>query len=145
MPPHNRPAAPLLLRQRVGSAGRATCHALQAALTKLMRIDLGTIGQPGVPAPLWVTMDHVLRASPQLVSAVATSVALSGRKLPEPVHSLLICMGYQLNRERTDRLLDAFMRPECYPRAEPGVVLLHAIERTRERPSQPHAPVGVGD
>jgi hypothetical protein len=110
-------------------------HALQATLVKLMRHDLGGDGVLG-PMPSWATMDRVLSANPHLEVAVCASLALSGCPLPEPVRTPLIAMGYQLDREMTDRLLDALMRPERYSLTEPGVLLLHEIERAREAPSQ---------
>jgi hypothetical protein len=111
-------------------------HALQATLVKLMRHDLGTVDQQLGPMPSWAAMDRMLRANPQLETAVCASLALRGCPLPEPVRSPLICMGYQVDRALTDRLLDALMRPERYALTEPGVLLLHEIERGREGPSQ---------
>ncbi|MDB5396943.1 MAG: hypothetical protein JWM91_4449 [Rhodospirillales bacterium] len=110
-------------------------HALQATLIKLMRHNSGTDGELG-PMPSWATMDRALRANPHLQPAVCASLALPGCPLPESVRSPLIAMGYQLDREKTNRLLDALMRPEFYAPTEPGVQLLHEIERGREVPSQ---------
>jgi len=110
-------------------------HALQATLVKLMRHDSGGDGELG-PMPSWATMDRMLRANPHLEAAVSASLTLRNCPLPESVRSPLISMGYQLDRELTDRLLDALMRPELYALTEPGVLLLHEIERGREVPSQ---------
>ena len=111
-------------------------HAVQAALMKLMRVDSGSIVPPIDPMPSWDSMDRVLRANPHLVPAVAASLDLVGCPLPEPVRSPLICMGYQVNRAGTDRLLDALIRPEVHELTEPGVLLSHEIERWLERPPQ---------
>ncbi len=104
-------------------------EALHAALIALMRYDCGIISLPIDRMPSWDGMDRVLRANPHLASAVGASLALVGCILPEPVRSPLICMGYQVDREGTDRLLDALMRPDAYARTEPGVLLSQEIER----------------
>jgi hypothetical protein len=111
-------------------------HALQATLVKLIRHDFGTTDLPAGPMPSWATMDRMLRANPQLARAVSTSLAMPGCPLPEPVRTPLICMGYQVSRTLTDRLLDAIAHPERYAIAEPGVQLLHEIERGREGPAR---------
>ncbi len=111
-------------------------HALQAALVKLMRYDLGTVDRQVGPMPSWAMMDRTLSANPHLEDAVHASLALHDCPLPEPVRSPLICMGYRVDRERTDRLLDALSRPDRYSPTEPGVLLLYEIERGREGPSQ---------
>jgi hypothetical protein len=116
--------------------GVAHAHALQATLVKLIRHDAGTLTQQGAQMPSWTTMDRVLQANPHLEPSVRASLALSGCPLPEPVRSPLICMGYQLDREKTDRLLDALMWPERHAPTEPGVLLRNEIERGREAPSQ---------
>lgn len=123
------------------SRGVGHAHALQAALVKLMRYDLGTIAEPGGPMPSWAAMDRALRANRGLEPAVRTSLTISGCPLPEAVRSPLIYMGYQVDRQLTDRLLDAITRPERYPSTEPGVLLLHEIERGREQPAQHHSTV----
>ena len=111
-------------------------HALQATLVKLMRHDLGTANLPVGPMPSWASMDCVLRANPQLAQAVSASLAMPGCPLPEPVRTPLICMGFQVNRNLTGRMLDALTQPERYTATEPGVLLLHEIERGREGPSR---------
>lgn len=111
-------------------------HALQATLVKLMRHDSGTTHLPVGPMPSWAMMDRTLRANPQLAQAVSASLAMPGCPLPEPVRTPLICMGYQVDRDLTDRLLNALIQPERYTSAEPGVLLLLEIERGREGPSR---------
>jgi hypothetical protein len=111
-------------------------HALQATLVKLMRHDFGTTGLPTGPMPSWALMDRMLRANPQLAQAVSASLAMSGCPLPEPVRTPLIYMGFQVNRVLTDRMLNALTQPERYKATEPGVLLLHEIERGREGPSR---------
>jgi hypothetical protein len=114
-------------------------HALQAALLKLIRYDAGTISDHDAAMPSWAAMDRVLRANPWLEPAVTASLALPTCPLREPVRSPLICIGYQVDRERTDRLLDALMRPEHYVSTEPGVLLWHEILRGQESPAQPRS------
>jgi hypothetical protein len=111
-------------------------HALQAALLKLMRYDSRTISEHDPTMPSWATMDRVLRANPWLEPAVTASLGLPSCPLRESVRSPLICMGYQVDREQTDRLLDALMRPERYASTEPGVLLWHEILREQEGPPQ---------
>ncbi len=112
-------------------------HALQSALVKLMRYDSGTIAEPDATMPSWATMDRMLRANPWLEQAVTASLALAGCPLREPVRSPLICIGHQVDREGTERLLDALMRPENYASTEPGVLLWHEILREQETAAQP--------
>jgi len=103
--------------------GIAHAHALQACLVKLIQLQ-----QPGY-APSWAVLDRTLRANPDLPQGVLASFALAGCPLPEAVRSPLICIGYQINKELTDRLLDAVTHPEQYELDEPGVLLLHEIKR----------------
>jgi hypothetical protein len=118
------------------SRGVPHAHALQAALVRLMRHDLGTLDQTSRPIPSWSMMDRMLRTNPHLEPAVCKSLALHGCPLPEAVRSPLICMGYQMDKELTDRLFEAMMRPERYTSTEPGVLLLQEIERGRDAPSR---------
>ncbi len=111
-------------------------HALQAALMKLMRIDAGTIQDPGDRVPSWAVMDRVLEANPWLHDAVRASLAVPGCLLPEAVRSPLVCMGYRVDRKGTDRLLDALSHPERYAVTEPGVQLRHEIQRGLEGPAE---------
>jgi hypothetical protein len=118
------------------SRGVPHAHALQATLVKLIRYDEGTISDRDAAMPSWATMDRLLRANPWLEPAVTASLAMPGCPLREPVRSPLICIGYQIDRDKTDRLLDAVTRPEHYASTEPGVLLCHEILRGREGPSQ---------
>lgn len=111
-------------------------HALQGALIKLMRIDSGTINEPASQLPSWTAMDRVLAANPWLHDAVRASLAIPGCLLPEPIRSTVVCMGYRVDRAGTDRFLDTLMRPEHYPISEPGVLLLHEIQRGLDRPTE---------
>ncbi len=123
------------------SRGVPHAHALQAALVKVIRYDSGSLTGPGAAMPSWASMDRLLRANPWLEPAVAASLALPGCGLPEPVRSPLICMGYQVNRDGTNRLLDALTRPERYASTEPGVLLGHEISRGGANSSRPESTI----
>lgn len=103
-------------------------HAMQAAVVKLMRYDRQVLGQADKPMSSWTILDQALRANPQLEHAVRASFALSKCPLPEAVRTPLMCMGYEVDRDKTDRLIDALSRPQRYGLTEPGVLLRHEID-----------------
>lgn len=105
-------------------------HALLAALVKLIRYDRLALGQPGEAMPSWEILDQILQANPQLEHVVRASFALQNCPLPEAVRSPLMCMGYEVDRDKTDRLIDALIRPQRYSSNEPGVLLRHKIENS---------------
>jgi hypothetical protein len=112
--------------------GFAHHHLLAALMLRLERYEEHDLaGVLAVPT-CWVRLDRALHASTAPAEAVATSLAHSASPLPEAVRTLIIYMGYRVDRTATDRLLDAVEHPERYGRDEPGALLHEEIARERE-------------
>jgi hypothetical protein len=117
-----------LLRQR----GFRHHHLLAALVLRLARYDEGLMGQSVMPAISWVRLWHILRQSTALQDALAESMALPDCPLPEPVRSMAIFMGRQVDPAMVERLLDMLQRPDRYAITEPGIALLDEIQRSQE-------------
>lgn len=107
------------------SATRGThhVHAVDAALGTLVRCAIGLKDDACQPVVGRAALDKALRANPMIGKAVGASLAMTECPLPEAVRSPLICMGYAIDRAKTDRFLSAVTRPEGFSRTEPGVAL----------------------
>ncbi|WP_198374095.1 hypothetical protein [Neoroseomonas rubea] len=116
---HHRGAPP----RPCAARGNDHVRAVDAALRTLVRCAAGTVDAQHEPAVGRAALDGALRAHPMIGRAVGVSLAMTGCPLPEAIRSPLICMGYAIDRAKTDRLLSAVSRPECFRQTEPGVVL----------------------
>jgi hypothetical protein len=106
-------------------------HHLLAPLTlRLARYDEGLLDQPGVPmATTWVSLWRILRSTTAIQDALACSLARAASPLPEPVRSIAVFMGRQVDPALPARLLEVLEHPEHAPRHEPGIALLDEIQR----------------
>jgi hypothetical protein len=109
-------------------------HALQSALVKLIRYDEGLLTRAS-GAPSWSRMDRVLRANPDLMLAVKTSLESDATALSEAVRTPLIFMGFRVDKAATRRFLDAIAEPERYDPMEPGARVRDLIDITRGDPA----------
>ncbi|RKK01648.1 hypothetical protein EBE87_27175 [Pseudoroseomonas wenyumeiae] len=125
---HRHRSFAALLKQR----GFAHHHLLAALALRLARYEEGLLGQSAMPAISWVRLWHILSSTTPLQDALAESLALPDCPLPEPVRSMAIFMGRQVNPTMLERLLDVLLRPEHYPANEPGITLLDEIQRSEE-------------
>ncbi|MCG7364397.1 hypothetical protein MHZ93_24395 [Roseomonas sp. ACRSG] len=130
---HRHRSFAALLKQR----SFAHHHLLAALVLRLARYEEGLMGEPAMPAISWVRLWHILSTTTPLQEALAESLALAESPLPEPVRSMAIFMGRQVDPAMLERLLDALQRPEHYPVNEPAVALLDEIQRSEEVTESP--------
>ena len=107
-------------------------HAVQAALVKLLHYDDGRLGTAGAAAPSWARMDRALAANPDLEAAAAASLSEVDTTLPEPVRTPLLFMGRRADPGATARLLAVIADADRHSVTEPGVLLRHELDRSRE-------------
>lgn len=122
-----------LLKQR----GFFHHHLLAALALRLARHEEGLMGQSAMPCISWVRLWHILSHSTELQDALSESLARCACPLPEPVRSMAIFMGRQVNPAMLERLLDVLEQPEHYPATEPGIALLDEIQRAEEVQESP--------
>jgi hypothetical protein len=130
---HRHRSFAALLKQR----GFAHHHLLAALALRLARYEEGLMGQQTMPAISWVRLWHILSSTTPLQDALAESLALPDCPLPEPVRSMAIFMGRQVNPAMLERLLDVLRQPEHYPANEPAIALLDEIQRSEEVAESP--------
>lgn len=125
---HRRRSFAGILRPR----GVLNHHLLANLMIRLVRYDERAMTSPSSPLASWAQLAHILNTSAAHREAVSISLAMQDSPLPEPVRTMIIFMGYQVDRAVTDRMLNALHHPENYPLEEPGVLLRTEIERGRE-------------
>ena len=130
---HRHRSFAALLKQR----GFAHHHLLAALLLRLARYEEGLMGQHAMPAISWVRLWHIVTSTTPLQEALTESLALLDSPLPEPVRSMAIFMGRQVNPAMLERLLDALQRPEHYPVNEPAMALLDEIQSSEDVAESP--------
>lgn len=106
---------------------------LSSLLYLLLRYDFGPSFRPGTSPLSWTHLLRVVRNSPAPLEAVATAASMPSSKLPLLVRAALIFMGYQVDRNLTNRLLLAEQEPDRFSVTEPGVLLRLEIDRVRTR------------
>ncbi|WP_419898832.1 hypothetical protein [Roseomonas sp. USHLN139] len=104
-------------------------HLLANLLMRLVRYDEGNMTKPLAPRASWTQLEQLLAHTDAHRKALAQSLAMPGSPLPEPVRTMILFMGHQVNPGLTDRLLHAVQYPGQWPPHEPGVMLRHEIER----------------
>ncbi|MCR0985093.1 hypothetical protein [Roseomonas populi] len=126
-------------------AARGVPHArAQAALTeRLIRYDEGTLLAGPEAAPDWGRMEAALRANPGIQVAVSASLAMENSPLPEPVRSVILYMGRQVDWSLTMRLLEALRHPDRFDSSEPGAVLRAEIDRLPTDTASPAHRLGL--
>ncbi len=123
---HRRRSLAGLLKQ----CGFAHHQPLANLLFRLAQYDEGVLGRGMPGSTSWVRLWRVLRAGPALTEALADSLRHSANPLAEPVRSMLVAMGRQVDPALTAKLIDALDYHELYPPDEPGVLLFDEIERS---------------
>ena len=125
---HRRRSLAGMLKQR----GMPHHLALANLLTRLAQYDecVLSTGTPGTTS--WMRLWRVVYGSTALSEALAESLARPASPLPEPIRSMLVAMGRQVEPGVTTRLLDALEQHDSYQPDEPGVVLFDEIERSGE-------------
>lgn len=107
-------------------------HLLANLMVRLMRYEEGGLDRPVPPPASWSQFEQLLGATDAHRRALALSLSMPRSPLPEPVRSLILFMGHQVDAALTDRLMHAVQYPERWPPHEPGVLLRHEIERARD-------------
>jgi len=110
--------------------GAAHPRALAGLITRLIRYQEALQGLPANnTAPTWPQVEDVLLACPELEELVAESLAMAGSPLPEPIRTVILCIGLQHSRAQTLRMLQAVWRPHRFDAGEPGAALRLEIDR----------------
>jgi hypothetical protein len=125
---HRRRSLAGILRPR----GVQHHHLLAGLMMRLVRYDEGTLTGPASPPASLAQLEQILGSSTAHHEALSRSLAMPDSPLPEPVRSMILFMGYQVNPAATDRLLQAVRAPDLWPPDEPGVLLRQEIERGQE-------------
>jgi hypothetical protein len=125
---HRRRSLASLLKQR----GLAHHLPLANLLVRLAQYDECVLASGVSGSTSWVRLWRALRGDPAITEALADSLSRLGNPLPEPVRSMLVAMGQQVDPVLTKRLLDALEQHDRYPSDEPAVLLFDEIERSGE-------------